>query len=219
LWYDGLGRTVATADFGREDFDSKLTHYFFDGTSGDLIDQDENGLPDVTEDAPPAPYPQDPNSLAGIDFQLQLTEYDAAGRAYRMIDNLGRINETQYDDAGRTVRSIQNYDDGDVDETDTDQDATVDYEYDAGGRLVTMTAYNPKGSGNGVQSQATKYLYTSAIICIVAYPLFARGVSTWHTRLPSEDLARSGIAEVYQRLAHVVTTSCVPASTFVNYGS
>jgi RHS repeat-associated protein len=163
LWYDGLGRTVATADFGREDVDSGLTHYFFDGTSGDPIDEDENGLPDAAEDAPPEPYPQDPNSLAGIDFQLRLTEYDSAGRAYRTIDNLGRISETQYDDAGRTVRSIQNCDDGDVDEADTDQDATVDYEYDAGGRLVTMTAYNPKGSGNGVQSQATKYLYTSAV--------------------------------------------------------
>ena len=93
---------------------------------------------------------------------MQLTEYDAAGRAYRTIDNLGRINETQYDDAGRTVRTIQNYDNGDVDETDTDQDVTVEYQYDSGGRLVTMTAYNAKGSGNGVQEQATKYLYTSA---------------------------------------------------------
>jgi RHS repeat-associated protein len=40
---------------------------------------------------------------------------------------------------------------------------TVAYEYDSGGRLVTMAAYNAKGSGNGVQSQATKYLYTSAV--------------------------------------------------------
>ena len=48
-------------------------------------------------------------------------------------------------------------------ETDTQQDVTVAYEYDSGGRLVTMTAYNAKGSGNGVQSQATKYLYTSVV--------------------------------------------------------
>ena len=48
--------------------------------------------------------------MAGIDFQLSLTEYDAAGNAYRTIDNLGRINETDYDAAGRTVKTIQNYD-------------------------------------------------------------------------------------------------------------
>jgi YD repeat-containing protein len=30
-------------------------------------------------------------------------------------------------------------------------------------RLATMTAYNAKGSGNGVDSQATKYLYTSPV--------------------------------------------------------
>ena len=112
---------MASADYGREDVDSGLTHYFFDGTTGELIDENENGIPDVAEDAPPEPYPQDPNSLAGIDFQLQLMEYDSAGRAYRTLDNLGRINETQFDDAGRTVRTIQNYDDGDVDETDTDR--------------------------------------------------------------------------------------------------
>jgi RHS repeat-associated protein len=162
-WYDGIGRVVATANYGREDVGSGLTHYIFDGTTGELIDQDENGIPDVAEDSPPEPYPQDPNSLAGVDFQLQLTDYDAAGRAYRTLDNLGRINETQFDAAGRTVRTIQNYDDGEVDETDTDRDVTVEYQYDTGGRLVTLTAYNPKGLGNGVQAQATKYLYTSAI--------------------------------------------------------
>ena len=46
---------------------------------------------------------------------------------------------------------------------DTDQDVTVDYQYDSAGRLVTMTAYNAKGSGNGVTPEATKYLYTSTI--------------------------------------------------------
>ncbi len=162
-WYDGLGRTVATADYGREDVDSSLAHYFFNGTTGALIDSNANGIPDVAESAPPQPYPQDANSLAGIDFQLALTEYDAAGRAYRTIDNLGRTGETQFDDAGRTVRTIQNYVNGTVQETDTDCDLTIDYQYDSGGRLVTLTAYNAKGSGNGVQEQATKYLYTSAI--------------------------------------------------------
>ena len=164
VWHDELGRTIATADFGREDVDSGLAHYFFDGTTGALIDTDDNGLPDVAQGVPPEPYTTGtPGSLAGLDFQLQLIQYDTAGRAYRTIDNLGRINQTDFDDAGRTIRTIQNYDDGTVDETDTDRDVTIEYQYDFAGRLVTMTVYNPKGLGNGVQEQSTKYLYASAV--------------------------------------------------------
>ena len=163
-WYDGLGRTVATVDYGREDVDSGLTHYFFDGTTGALKDTDSDGIPNEAEAAPPVPYTiQNPTSLAGIDFQLQLTAYNDAGWAYRSIDNLGRVDETQYDDAGRIIKTIQNYANGTVEEADTDQDVTVDYEYDSGGRLATMTAYNALDTGNGVQTQATRYLYTSDV--------------------------------------------------------
>ena len=125
-----------------------------------------------------------------IDFQLSLTEYDAAGRAYRSIDNLGRVTETLYDAAGRTVMTIQNFDEtgfvdsvapvvGDSDqdvaekllEIDTEQDIIVKYNYDSAGRLVTMTAYNAKGDdddvgddpSNNIELQTTTYLYTSAI--------------------------------------------------------
>ena len=48
-------------------------------------------------------------------YIVALTQYNDAGRAYRSIDNLGRINETQYDDAGRVVKTIQNYANGTVD--------------------------------------------------------------------------------------------------------
>jgi RHS repeat-associated protein len=163
-WYDQVGRVVATADYGREDVNSGLIHYVFDGTTGVLIDADADEIPDVAQDTPPEPYTaQTLSSLAGLAFQLQLTQYDSAGRAYRTLDNLGRINETQYDDAGRTVRTIQNYSDGVVQETDTEQDSTVEYEYDSAGRLVTLIAYNAKGTGNGVEQQKTKYLYTSTV--------------------------------------------------------
>ena len=155
-WYDGAGRVVASVDYGREDVDSGLTHYFFNGTTGALIDTDSDNIPDVAEAAPPEPDSSD-------NYIVSLTQYNAAGRAYRRIDNLDRINEAQYDDAGRVVKTIRNYDDGTVEETDIDCDSTVEYEYDAGGRLVTMTAYNAKGTSNGVQSQATKYLYESEI--------------------------------------------------------
>jgi hypothetical protein len=73
------------------------------------------------------------NFQAGYDFQLSLTEYDAAGRAYKSIDNLGRENWTFYDDAGRTVKTIQNYVAGSLDgnglpvETATECDITVSF--------------------------------------------------------------------------------------------
>jgi hypothetical protein len=95
VWY-AIGRVVASANYGREDVGSALTHYVFDRTTGELIDENENGIPDVAEDSPPEPYSQDLNSLAGINFQLQLTEYDAAGQAYetgcrrRWATSLGR---------------------------------------------------------------------------------------------------------------------------------
>jgi len=82
-------RGVATANYGREDVDSGLTHYFFDGATGELIDENENGIPDVAEDTPPEPYPQDPYSQAGIDFQLSLTEYDSGPNLGESGPNLG----------------------------------------------------------------------------------------------------------------------------------
>lgn len=169
VWHDGLGRTVATADFGREDVGSAWTHYFFDGATGALIDANSDGIPDAAQAAPPEPYtPQTQNSMAGIDFQLQLVEYDAAGRAHRTIDNTGRVNETQYDDAGRVVKTIQNYHNGTVEETDADRDVTVEYEYDSFGRLATVIVYNAKGDDGlpfqeNVEQQKTRYLYESPI--------------------------------------------------------
>ena len=177
-WYDGLGRVVETVNYGREDVNSGYTHYFFHATggtdnggsysAGDLIDVDRDGIPDVAESTPPAPNSSD-------NYIVTQTEYDAAGRAYRTIDNLDRTNETLYDAAGRTVRTIQDFDGktyGDTGSgfdqygvplvTSTDQDVTVDYQYDSAGRLATMIAYNAKGSGS-IEEQATEYLYTSQV--------------------------------------------------------
>jgi RHS repeat-associated protein len=177
-WYDCLGRTVAAANYGREDVGSAWFHSFFHtaggtdagGTynAGDLIDVGRNGIPDVAEDEPPEPYQSNTPDAIDDAYIVSLYEYNDAGRLYRTIDNIGRINETQYDDAGRTVRTIQNYDDGTVEETDTTCDVTVAYQYDSAGRLVTMTAYNAKGDDNdpyheNFELQQTKYLYESEI--------------------------------------------------------
>ena len=75
-----------------------------------------------------------------------LTEYDAAGRAYRTIDNLGRDQRDRSTTTpgapsapSRTTTTARSR------KPTPSCDVTVDYEYDSGGRLVTMTAYNAKG--------------------------------------------------------------------------
>ena len=166
-WYDGVGRTVETVNYGREDSNSPYPlNGFFNTTTGEPVDvSPADGIPDVAQAAPPVPDSSD-------NYIVAQTVYNSAGLPYETIDNLGRINETLYDAAGRTVRTIQNFDglvygetgsgfnaDGSMRETDTDHDVTVDYQYDSAGRLVTMTAYDAKGSGNGVTAEATKYIY------------------------------------------------------------
>ncbi|MCX7428827.1 MAG: autotransporter-associated beta strand repeat-containing protein [Planctomycetia bacterium] len=225
-WYDGAGRMTATADFGREDVNSGVTHYVFHATSGsdaggnysagDLIDVDRDGIPDVAEAARTAndieTLVEDANSEAGVDFNLSLTEYNAAGLAYRSVDNLGRIDETQYDAAGRVVRTIQNYANGTVAETDTDQDVTVYYGYSAG-RLVTMMAYNAKGTGGGIEPQVTAYLYESDINAswqtAAVYPdstdALAQNLSTAAYTITTDN--GDHVSTDYDRLGRVTTTT------------
>ena len=157
-WYDAVGRVTAQVDYGREDTDSGLAHCFFDGTTGELIDTDADGRPDVVEAAPPAPNASDDYLVTQTVYTPRLS---AAGPIVDRVDNAGRIAETQYDLAGRAIRTIDNYDDGAVQETDTDQDVTIEYQYDAFGRLATLTAVNAKGDGEGIVEEETRYLYQS----------------------------------------------------------
>jgi YD repeat-containing protein len=87
--------------------------------------------------------------------------WSAAGPIVDTIDNAGHISETQYDLAGRTIRTIANYDNGAVEETDTDRDLTTEYQYDSFGRLVTTTALDAKGRGQGIVDEPTHYVYQS----------------------------------------------------------
>ena len=137
--------------YGREDVASGLTHYFFDGTTGQLIDADADKIPDVAEGVAPEPNSSDDYLVTRTVYNPQLS---AAGPIVQAVDNAGRIAETQYDLAGRTIRVIQNYQNGTVEETDTDQDVTVEYEYDTLGRLATTVALNAMGTRNGVGSCA-----------------------------------------------------------------
>ena len=163
-WSDVIGRQTYSVEYGREDVNSGLTHYVFDGTTGELKLTD--GI--ATEVYNGAGYRQPNSSDNYLVSKTTYNDVSAAGRIVDSIDNLGRTNETQYDLLGRTVRTIQNYDDGTVEETDTAADLTTEYQYDSHGRMVTLIAYNAKGddsdpNNENVQEQQTEYLYTSAV--------------------------------------------------------
>ncbi|HEX8911045.1 MAG TPA: RHS repeat-associated core domain-containing protein [Humisphaera sp.] len=151
-WYDTLGRPTGAATYGR---DNGLTRYVFN-TSNALIDADSDGLPDEAEGSARTPNSSD-------DYIVSKTEYDAAGRAYRSTDNKGHVTQRVLDLAGRTLKTVENYVDGTAAETETEADRTTETVYDASGRVDKLVAYNPKGLGNGVEHQETKYLYESTV--------------------------------------------------------
>ena len=78
-WPDGIGRTVATTDYG--------------------------AAPVVPPSGGPAPTCYDPTGLT----RVTLTDFNARGEAYETIDPAGNIRLTTDDDAGRTIETIQNY--------------------------------------------------------------------------------------------------------------
>ena len=167
-FFDQAGRDIEDVDYGRVDVISTTATAFFD-TDGSLIAADD-GNPSVTEDTPPATNSSD-------DYLVSRTAYintSSAGPIVDTTDNAGIVTETRMDLLGRTTRTIQNFDglaygaygsgfdsDGDVLAADTAGDVTTDYQYDAYGRMVTMTVYDADGST--VTPQASKYLYTSSI--------------------------------------------------------
>jgi len=221
-WYDGIGRTVETVNFGREDSAAGTeTRYFFnaDGTLNAAAD----GLPAVTEESAGTDLAPDSSD----NYIVSQTFYNSAGLPYETIDNLGRINETVYDAAGRTVRTIQNFDglaygasgsgfnaDGSVQETDTDHDVTVDYQYDSAGRLVTMTDYDAKGSGNGVTAEATEYIYAcpynGSLQTAVVYPDDTADNPAQNSTTLDWTISENGgdhTETTYDRLGRTVTTT------------
>jgi RHS repeat-associated protein len=151
-WYDLANRSIGSANFGR---DNGSTHYVFN-SSGVIIDSNSNGIPDVAEGTALAPNTSD-------DYVAGKTEYDAAGNASRGTDNKGHVTQQSFDLAHRVLKVIANYVDGVPSETETDTDQTTENVYDTQGRLIQLIAYNPQGSGNGVQSQITRYLYESPL--------------------------------------------------------
>jgi RHS repeat-associated protein len=187
-WYDLVNRPVASGDYGR---DSGTTKYLYT-SAGALIDANANGIPDEAEAAPRAVN-------SSNDYRITSLGYDAAGRPYRTTDNLGRITQRSYDAAGLLTAVIENYVDGTATETETSTDRTTQTIYGPGWRVATLRALNPKGLGNGVEQQDTRYFYGSSFS------------ATWPTSMiypDSTDTTSSGTDQVkvgYDRLGR--TTS------------
>src|SRR5271157_1411521 len=142
-FYDTAGRDIEDVNYGREDTGSGQTHYFFNGTSGSLI-QNSDGNPSVAEGTPPLPN----SSSNYLVSQTVYNDTSATGPIVETINNAGVVTETQSDLMGRTIRTIQNYvaggltTYGNLENTDTAEDVTTDSLYDSSGRLAATVAYD-----------------------------------------------------------------------------
>ncbi len=119
-WSDGIGRTVAMANYG---------------TQGVVR---------------PATVPARSDTVL-----VTTTEFNAKGEAYKTIDPAGTESRVELDAAGRQVKTIQNYVDGDPTTGGPDEDVTVEYTYNADGRVHTLTARQQ----NPADDQTTTYEY------------------------------------------------------------
>jgi YD repeat-containing protein len=202
FWYDKADRQIASAFYGRETAAERTAGtYLFSGTA--IRDTNANGIPDIAEGSAPSPNTSD-------DYIVTKTEYNPAGLAYRTTDNKGHVAETQFDLLGRTTKTIGNYGDGAASETETDTNQIVELEYDSKGRLATQIALNPKGSGNGVEQQKTRYVYGSTIDAAwptaVVYPDSTDTVS-WTNGAWVISSGSDHVATTYDQLGRKLTTT------------
>jgi RHS repeat-associated protein len=120
----------------------------------DVVDYGNNGGSTFTRPAtPPAPNTSNNYLVTHYDF-------DAGGRQNKTTSNLARVTQETFDGLGRTTKKVENFSGTGVPvETDLDLNRTTLLVFDASGRLSQLTALNPKGTGLGVESQITQYVY------------------------------------------------------------
>jgi RHS repeat-associated protein len=120
----------------------------------DVVEYGDNGGSTFTRPTtPPAPNTSDNYLVTHYDF-------DTGGRQDRMTDNLGRVAKQVFDGLSRPTDVIENFSgSGNPVETDLASNRHLTLVYDTVGRLSQRTALNPKGLGQGVESQTTTYVY------------------------------------------------------------
>ena len=149
-WYDRANRVTHATTFGRDD---GTTRYVF-STGNTIIDSDADGIPNEAEGS--ARVVNGSN-----DWITSEVQYDVAGRAYRSVDNLGRIGQTQFDALNRPTATIQNFIDGTSTPSELATDQLTAYVYDSAGRPVEIHNWN--ATGTTLQHQYTRNLYESLV--------------------------------------------------------
>jgi YD repeat-containing protein len=172
-WHDEVGRATHFGDYGQDGVEGG-TEYIYNSTTG-LVDADSDGIPDEAENT--AREPNDATHKAYIRVTKRIVTWNTSS-PYMVVTttaNNGVVNRTEYDGYGRPIKVYENYVDGVVLETEAnDEDRLTEREYNLAGQLATLIAYNPKGSGNGVEQQKTRYVYSNSVhnswVTNVIYP-------------------------------------------------
>lgn len=211
-WYDAANRTLASADYGRDGSETTLgTKYVWNGTA--YIDSDADGIPnvvDAAQDAVPGLHNFSTARDTAYDWIYTAYAYDAAGRLEMVTDNADHDTKLSYDLAGRKTKVVENYVNGTASETETDTDRTTEYVYDNFGRLNELKALRPLGSGNGVETQTTTYLYASDIDrSWLSYTLYPDSTSTYSTDSAGKATISTGTdheSDTFDRLGRTLTS-------------
>jgi RHS repeat-associated protein len=120
----------------------------------DQVEYGDNGGSNLSRPATP-PAPNSSNNYIVAHF-----DYDAGGRRNRMTDNLAHVTRFTFDGLARVTQAVENFGGAGVPvETDLDANRTTNFVFDSSGRPSQRTALNPKGTGLGVESQTTQYVY------------------------------------------------------------
>ena len=185
-WFDVLGRTTYTADYG---------------TNGDT---------DLTRPGT-APAPS-------ADVIVTHLEYNTdTGAQDRTTDNAGKVVQRVFDALGRTRLVVENctHTRSEVgldflpDAAESDTNRTTAYEFDAFGRLATLIAYNPKGEGNPVEPQKTRYVFATDLnrswVAAVAYPDTSDPMSQDADKVWTITSGSDHVSITYDRLGRTVT--------------
>ncbi|MEX2027309.1 MAG: hypothetical protein WEH44_08405, partial [Pirellulaceae bacterium] len=145
-WHDGVGRSVAIAQYGNQGDDSALF---------------------TRPDSPPD---------SSDDVLVSQTRYDETGEVSETVDRAGIVNHTLYDHAGRTTCTIANYVPGSACGADgaiqpgESENVITETAYNADSNVLRLVAKNP-----ATGDQVTTYVYgTTPADSDIASSLFLR---------------------------------------------
>jgi RHS repeat-associated protein len=154
-WFDGLGRTKKTVNYGTYD-GAQL-----DSQTSDDLDPDTGGDQYY---AGGGPTPNSPTAGGSKLCIVTTTAYDGFGRAYLTTDNAGREMKILFDDAGRKEYIVEHYVNFAVNSqhvvsgvggTNNDEDRVTQFTYNKLGLLEKQIALNATSS----LDQETRYIY------------------------------------------------------------